>query len=164
MSERILLKREIKLKEYRYTESGLNNVIVKGAHILVDDAGERCVTIPNINGLHKAIASGIVYRHSTMTGKELRFLRSEMGMTQAELAAMVHREPLAISRWERAEIPIDSNAEALIRLHAIENLSLEEQATVQQITGWCVPTAKTLPLVIDGSDPSNYHLARPKAA
>ena len=159
-----LSRRENEMIEYRYTESGLDNVIIKGIQVHGDDADEQCFTIPNINGLHKAIASGIVYRHSTMTGKELRFLRSEMGMTQAELAALVHREPLAVSRWERAEVPIDSNAEALIRLHAVEHLSLQEPATVQEITGWCVPSARTLPLVIDGTDPSNYHWERPEAA
>jgi transcriptional regulator with XRE-family HTH domain len=51
-----------------------------------------------------------------MTGKELRFLRTEMGMTQAELAKIVHREPLTISRWERSEDEIDSNAEVLVRV------------------------------------------------
>jgi transcriptional regulator with XRE-family HTH domain len=82
------------------------------------------VTIPNVNGLHKAIAQGITHRHSAMIGRELRFLRTEMGMTQAELALIVHREPLAISRWERGEVEIDSNAETLIRLHATDRLGL----------------------------------------
>ena len=112
------------MKAYRYTESGLDNVIIEGAHVLVDDAGESCVTISNVNGLHRAIAQGIVLRRSAMIGRELRFLRTEMGMTQAELAAIVHREPLAISRWERAEVEIDSNAETLIRLYATERLGL----------------------------------------
>ena len=152
------------MEEYLYTESGLDNVIVTGAQILVDDVGEGCVTIPNVNGLHRTIASGIVYRHSSMAGKELRFLRTEMGMTQAELATLVHREPLAVSRWERGESPIDSNAEALIRLHAVQELGLDQAATVEQIAGWCVLSAKTPPLVIDGSDPSNYHLELPDAA
>ena len=150
----------MKMKEYRYTESGLDNVIIEGAHVLVDDAGEPCVTIPNVNGLHKAIAQGIVLRHSAMIGRELRFLRTEMGMTQAELAALVHREPLAISRWERGEIEIDSNAETLIRLHATERLGLSP-VPVAEVAGWCIPTAQTLPLVIDGSDPDNY---QPKLA
>ena len=152
------------MKDYRYTESGLENVIIRGAQLLTDDAGEACVSIPNINGLHKAIVLGIVSRHSTITGTELRFLRSELGMTQAELASMVHREPLAVSRWERSEVPIDSNAEALIRLHAIQVMSLNADLTVQQITGWCIPSAKTLPLVIDGSNPQNYRVALPEAA
>jgi hypothetical protein len=58
----------MKMNEYRYTESGLDNVIIEGAHVLVDDAGEPCVTIPNVN---KAIAQGIVHRHSAMIGREL---------------------------------------------------------------------------------------------
>lgn len=107
------------MRAYRYTDGGLDNVIVEGVQFLADDDGEECITIPNIAGLHKAIASGIVRRKSSMTGRELRFLRSELGMTQAELAALVHREPLAMSRWERSESPIDSNAEAVIRLHAV---------------------------------------------
>ncbi|GJE41300.1 helix-turn-helix domain-containing protein [Methylobacterium soli] len=147
------------MNAYRYTESGLTNVIIEGATLVHDDAGEECVTIPNINGLHKAIAHGIVTKRSAITGSELRFLRTEMGLTQAELAAIVHREPLAVSRWERNEFEIDSNAEAIIRLEAIETLGLPRDAGVRDIAGWCVPSAETSPLRIDGSDPSNYKVA-----
>jgi len=144
--------------EYRYTECGLDNVLIEGMNVLVDDGGEKAITIPNINALHRVIALGIVRKKNGISGKELRFLRTEMGMTQAELAAMVHREPLAISRWERGEIDIDNNAEVLIRMAAMQHLELPQDATVQEISGWCVPTAKSEPLVIDGSDTSNYQL------
>ena len=103
---------------YRYTDSGLDNVAIKGVDFPMDDAGEECIIIRNINGLHKAIAHGIVTRRSSMNGKELQFLRTELGMTQAQLADMLHREALAVSRWERGECPIDGNAEAVVRLHA----------------------------------------------
>jgi DNA-binding transcriptional regulator YiaG len=147
------------MSTYRYTESGLDNVMIDGVNLLADDAGERCMVIPNINGLHKAIAHGIVVRRESMSGRELRFIRTEMGMTQAELANMLHREPLAVSRWERAESPIDANAEALVRLYAIQELKLPGDANVREIAGWCVPSAETPPIRIDGSDPSNYRLA-----
>ncbi|MGU3386928.1 helix-turn-helix domain-containing protein [Methylobacterium sp. D53M] len=147
------------MSAYRYTESGLTNVFIEGATLVHDDAGEECVTIPNINGLHRAIAHGIVTKRSAMIGNELRFLRTEMGLTQAELAAMVHREPLAVSRWERNENEIDENAEAIIRLHAIQALDLPTDANVRELAGWCVPSAETVPLRIDGSDPSNYKIA-----
>lgn len=142
---------------YRYTESGLDNVIVRGVNFVTDDAGEQVVTIQNIDGLHRAIATAIITKTASMTGKELRFLRTEMGMTQAELAAIVHREPLAMSRWERGEVEqIDTNAETLIRLHAREALNLPVDASVKDIAGWSVPTAITPPLEIDGSDPNDY--------
>ena len=144
------------MEKYRYTESGLDTVIIEGAQIVSDDTGERCATIPNVNGLHRAIANAIVCRHGSMTGQELRFLRTEIGMTQAELAAMLHREPLTVSRWERNENPIDSNAETVIRLFAAQRLELDASMDVQDTAGWCVSTAGTPPIVIDGSDPEHY--------
>jgi len=149
------------MSAYRYTDSGLENVIIEGVNFLVDDSGDECVVIPNINGLHKAIAHGIVTRRSSMNGSEIRFLRTEMGMTQAELADVLHREALTLSRWERDEMNIDGNAEAVLRLLTIQKLKLPEGADVTEISGWCKPSAETPPLVIDGSDPSNY---RPIAA
>lgn len=91
-----------------------------------------------------------------MAGKELRFLRTEMGMTQAELADMIHRESLTISRWERNENPIDPNAETLIRKYAIEALDLDLDADIKELSGWSIPSASQQPIEIDGSDPFNY--------
>ncbi|MBI1867736.1 MAG: transcriptional regulator [Methylocystis sp.] len=144
------------MSAYRYTDSGLENVLIEGVNFLADDSGDECLEIPNINGLHRAIAYGIVTRRSSMSGNELRFLRTEMGMTQAELANMLHRESLAVSRWERGEVALDGNAEALVRLYAIQALNLQDHADVREIAGWCTPKAETPPIIIDGSDPSNY--------
>ena len=147
------------MTNYRYTDSGVDNVTIVGVDFAMDDAGEECIIIRNINGLHKAIAHGIVARRNSMNGKELRFLRTELGMTQAELAGMLHREPLAVSRWERGESPIDENAEAIVRLHAIQALRLPGTPDVKEVAGWCTQSAETPPIIIDGSDPSNYKLA-----
>ncbi len=147
------------MSTYRYTDSGLDNVMIEGVNFVHDDSGEECLMIPNINGLHKTIAYGIIVRRAGMSGRELRFIRTEMGMTQAELATMLHREALAISRWERGECPIDANAETVVRLYAIQALKLPDSPDVREIAGWCVPSAETPPIIIDGSDPSNYKLA-----
>ena len=141
---------------YRYTECGLDNVVIQSARMIVDDDGEEVVCIPNITGLHKMIAEMILTRKSSMTGQELRFLRTEMGMTQAELAQLVHREPLSISRWERGEITLDSNAEALIRLHAAQRLKIKNIPSVEDTSKSCVPTAQAPQIQIDGSNPDHY--------
>ena len=70
--------------DYRYTASGLDNVTLVGLKNVCDDDGDACITIPNINGLHRAIANAIVTHPRGMSGKELRFLRTLMGKTQAE--------------------------------------------------------------------------------
>jgi DNA-binding transcriptional regulator YiaG len=58
-----------------------------------------------------------------------------MGMTQAQLALVVHREPLTVSRWERGEENIDSNAEALIRVCA--TAGFQYGAMSSRITALC---------------------------
>jgi transcriptional regulator with XRE-family HTH domain len=142
---------------YRYTESGLDNVFVEGVSFVTDDAVEGVIVVPNIAGLHAAIAEGIVVKPSSLTGKELRFLRTEMGLTQAGLAALIHREPLAVSRWERGEVAeIDANAEIVIRLHAIEALGLAIRVSVKDVAEMVAPSASTPPLRIDGSDARHY--------
>jgi transcriptional regulator with XRE-family HTH domain len=145
--------------EYRYTECGLDNVLIQGMDVLVEDGGEKSITIQNINGLHRVIALGIVRRKTSISGKELRYLL-EMGMTQAQLAQVVHREPLTVSRWERGEDVIDANAETLIRVCATQELGLPTDTKVSEISGWCVQGAEPPPLVIDGADPSNYRLKK----
>lgn len=145
------------MSTYHYTECGLDHVMINGVQFIQGDAGESVTTIPNIDGLHRAIATRIVSKSGNLTGKELRFLRTEMGMTQAELAAIVHREPLAISRWERGETElIDANAETLIRLFAKEKLNLEIDVTVEDMSQKSVQSALSLEIEIDGSNTDDY--------
>ena len=150
-----------KRKPYMYIECGLDNVFVYGVEPVVDDHGKKVFGVENINGLHRAIAHRIVTQNAAMTGKQLRFLRTEMGLTQAELAKLVHKEPLTVGRWEREENPIDENADTLIRLIGIERMGLDPKMSVKELSGLSVPRAAARPIDIDGSDPKNY---RPVAA
>jgi DNA-binding transcriptional regulator YiaG len=145
--------------EYHYTECGLDNVILTGAQFVTEKDGEEIVTIPNINGLHRVIAKALVEKDGSLTGKEIRFLRTEMGLTQAQLAVIVHRSSVEISRWECGSHPIDSNGEALIRLVAREILDLDSKASVTKVSSWCVARAATARIAIDGRDPANYRMA-----
>ena len=149
------------MSDYQYKTCGLDNVTVTGLPPITDDDGNTVHTIPNINLLHKAIARIIISQPFGMSGKELRFLRTEMGLTQSELADIVHREPLAISRWERNETEFDSNAEVIIRALSCAELGLGACPDIRQLTRQVTPSAVNHPIIIDGSDPKDY---RPLAA
>ncbi len=152
--------RKLGMKRYHYTECGLDNVIINGAAFIKDDNDDETISIPYINGLHRAIAQSIVTQKGSMTGKELRFLRTELGMTQAQMAELVHHKPLSINRWENGKVSIDGNAEVLIRRHAAETLGLDLKISTKELSGWCVASAKDMPITIDGSNPKNYHPMR----
>lgn len=119
------------MTSYHYVECGLDNVFIEGLQPFKDDHGEEVIVVPFISDLHREIALGIVLQEGSLSGSELRFLRSEMGMTQPELARIVHRDKQSIGRWERNEAAIEPNAEIVIRGLAVERLELKSEATVE---------------------------------
>lgn len=145
------------MPDFRYTESGLDNVIVWGGNFSPSKSCQVKAKIPNIDGLHRAIAMAIVAKPCAMTGKELRFLRTEMGMSESRLATIIHRDPLAVTRWEAGEgEQIDANAEALVRLHVREVLSLPVEDRIKNAAGWHASFEELPTLHIDGSNPDHY--------
>ena len=137
------------MADHHYTECGLQNVFIKGITKMIDDDDDEVIQIPAVNTLHRVIAEGIVSHAKGMDGTELRYLRSEMGYTQSELAALVHRDKQSIGRWERSETEIDSVAEAVIRKLAIEKLKLRVELGMDQLSLRSVPTAETQTIVIN---------------
>ncbi len=140
------------MNSHHYTECGLQNVYIDGLEIVLDDDGDEVITIPAINELHRVIAMGIVSHEHGMSGGELRFLRTEMGYTQAELSILVHHDKQSIGRWERSEFEIDSSAEAIIRRLAIEKLLLNIDSGIDELSRRSVPSVKTQPINIKKAD------------
>jgi hypothetical protein len=48
------------------------------------------------------------------------------------------------------------NAELVIRVIAVEKLEIERKENVEQLAWYCVPSADTDPIKIDGRDPGHY--------
>lgn len=98
---------------YHYTECGLDSVYLHGGYELSDGL----VAINNLDGLHKAIGRFIIDRRKHLSGKEIRFLRIEMGMSQETLARLLDVAVQTIHRWESGKTTdVPKPAEALVRL------------------------------------------------
>lgn len=143
---------------FRYTDAGLYNVlVVQPEPFATDDHGERTFTIRNLPGLHRAIAVAIIGKNSLISGNEIRFLRTEMGLTQAELGRILHRENLTISRWERGTHDIDEMADILVRLLAKERLEISDAPTLEAMSELAVPRAGSQRAIwIDGTESGGY--------
>ena len=126
--------------KHHYKACGLPNVWIR-CRCVIDDAGNKTFIIPNIHGLHKAIAHDVVHSPGTLSGPELKFLRSEMGLTQTQLGELVHRKRLTIARWETEETPIGAVADTLIRSLASDKLKLAKLNPEELSHNW-VPSGK----------------------
>ncbi len=101
---------------YHYTESGLDNVYIYNMPVIKDVNGEEVIYIQKINLLHKAIAEGLIKKAGLLNGKEIRFLRSEMGYSQKQLSELLGKEAQACGRWEREEVTLDKTVDSLLRI------------------------------------------------
>ena len=155
------MARKMEVKIFRYSECGLDDVVIEGLEVVIDDAGEEVYSIPNLPSLHRAISESIITRESGLSGKELRFLRTEMGLSQSELAEVFRVARATVNRWEKDKSEIDSNAQVVIRLLAAERLGIMPKVSVAEIAKRSVYSTDTGPIRIDGSDPAHY---RPIAA
>ena len=134
-----------RLKEYHYTECGLDNVIIVIEDIGVDDSGEKVVIIPAVKLLHKCIAESVISEQGILSGKEIRFLRTEIGLTQAEIADIMHRDSQSIARWEKGETAIDPAHDLLLRQLVAERLdiSLGEDDSIETLSRQRIATSKS---------------------
>jgi len=102
--------------KYHYTECGLDNIWLLGGFDWVDLPAGRHLKIHNIDGLHRAIGKVLVDKKGTLIGKELRFLRHELLLSQLQLAQLLQVTEQTIHRWESGKSAIPKPAETLIRL------------------------------------------------
>jgi DNA-binding transcriptional regulator YiaG len=104
---------------YQYLESGLDNVfLIDGFEFHTGPSG-RTVTFHDIEGLHQTIALALVRKRQRLAGKEFRFLRTELLLSQASLAHVLGVRELTVARWEKghSDIPVATDA-ALRQMYA----------------------------------------------
>jgi DNA-binding transcriptional regulator YiaG len=103
---------------YHYTESGLQNVWLIDGYVIRKTPYGKSVAIHDVEALHRVIGRSLA-NQPKLTGAALRFLRKEMGLSQAALALLVGTSEQNISLWERrGRIP--KSSDRLIRVLYLE--------------------------------------------
>ena len=111
---------------YHYRECGLDNIyLVNGVYHKTGLRGIR-IHIENLDGLHCAIGRMLVDDKKRLNGRELRFLRHELNLTQENLAALLFTDPQSVARWEKGKTKVPGPADRLIRLLYKEHVNGNE--------------------------------------
>jgi putative transcriptional regulator len=126
-------KTDEKTDWYHYTESGLDNVFLAiGAGVqLIDLPSGKHLKIKDIEGLHQFIGVTLVNEKKNLTGKEIRYLRQEMLLSQGVLAKLLGVTEQTVHRWETGKADIAKPAEALIRSLYLAQLPGAENVSVR---------------------------------
>ena len=79
-------------------------------------AAATVITLPAIDGLHRAIARAIIAKRQRLTPTEIRFLRKQLGLSGLDLAIHLGTTPESVSRWENGRTAMGVTADRLLRL------------------------------------------------
>lgn len=111
-------------EHYHYTESGLDNIYLMNGFRFIDTPRGKAVSFHDADGLHKAIGLALVHSKKDLSGKEVRFLRQEMLMSQYTLGQLLGLSERAMSRWESGKtVNVPKPSESLLRLLYQEHVS-----------------------------------------
>lgn len=103
-------------KPYHYTQCGLHDVYLLNGVTEHETPYGSGVSVYDVEGLHKAIAMNLVFNKAMLNGREMRFLRKLIDLTQAELAVWLGVNVQTIARWEKGQSEISGPADKLVRL------------------------------------------------
>ncbi|MHA1548494.1 MAG: helix-turn-helix domain-containing protein [Alphaproteobacteria bacterium] len=92
-----------KREPLHYTACGLDDVYLLNGFKVSKSSRGRVTKIKNIEGLHQAIGDYLIRLKRSLTGKELRFLRTELGLSQANLAKMLGESDQTVARREKTD-------------------------------------------------------------
>ncbi|MEN9895673.1 MAG: hypothetical protein RIR97_1525 [Pseudomonadota bacterium] len=99
-----------------YKDCGLDQVYLKNGFALETIDGEETLSISDLDGLHMAIGLHIALEKKAPSPKDLRFLRHELDMSQAELADILSVSDQTVARWEKGQREPGGTAVFALRL------------------------------------------------
>ena len=153
---------------HHYTECGLNNIQLLNGFRWIDGPRGRALQIDDLEGLHKQIGLTLVHERKALNGKEMRFLRHELELTQQALGTILGVDAQTIARWEKGETErVTPAADRLLRLLFLEkvdgNPAISEALTrIAALDEAPSPAGRPLAFWVDPEDGWRYQ--EPKQA
>ncbi len=110
---------------YHYTECGLDNVWLVNGYNEIDTAYGKAYSVTAADELLREIAIQVARKPGRLTGKEFRYLRVHMRLSQAAMAKVQGVSEQNVSLWERhGKIPKANDT--LLRLYFLAHASGDE--------------------------------------
>jgi putative transcriptional regulator len=133
---------------HHYSESGLRNIWLANGFKQHKTPYGKGIAFDNIAGLHRAIGRHLCANRPHLTGPEFRFLRHELDLSQAALAALLGNNEQAIALWEKSKVKVPAWADrlmrALYREHMGENVKIRKLIEAMAELENNMPRANTL--------------------
>jgi len=119
---------------YHFTESGLDYVRLTSGYLLRETKAGPTVRFVDMQGLMATIGRLMVETKRKLQGQDIRFLRTELDLSQAAMASRFGVTERTVIRWENDKVPIPATADALLRAFYLEQQDGKPHAS--EALGW----------------------------
>lgn len=122
------------VKKYHYTECGLDNIyLLNGYEISKLDNGEEEIFIHDIHGLHRSIGLALISKQGSLSGNEIKFIRTTLDLSQTMLSKIFGCTYQTILLWEKNRQPISKAADLLLRALFFSYLNPKGNQTIYKL-------------------------------
>jgi DNA-binding transcriptional regulator YiaG len=104
------------MKLHHMTGVGLSNVYLRNGFTVADSDGDETISYENLTGLYFEIGRAIASNPFTMRSEEFRFMRKQLGMSQADIASLFDKSDQAVAKWEKGLSPVPKAESALLKI------------------------------------------------
>lgn len=104
------------IEPLHYNWCGLDDIYLLSGYERIPTEDGDDIVIQNLDGLHRAIGEYLASAKKTLNGKEVRFLRHEMDLSQKELGKILRVTDQTVARWEKGEVVMQGPEELLLRI------------------------------------------------
>ncbi|OGT80892.1 MAG: hypothetical protein A3J35_07395 [Gammaproteobacteria bacterium RIFCSPLOWO2_02_FULL_52_10] len=108
-------------KPLHYPDCGLDDIYLASGYEIVETPYGDGIVVKNLDDLHNAIGFYLATSKKALNGKELRFLRKHMDLTQSELGKLLGLSSQQVARWEKGQSEISGPAQHLLRVLFIQH-------------------------------------------
>ena len=109
--------------KFHYDICGLDNIYLANGYEVFETDEDSGISIVDVYGLHKAIAVHLCGLGRSLTGKEFRFLRIELDLSQRALGLCFDKEDQTIANWEKGNTPVPRESDILLRNLYMESIN-----------------------------------------
>lgn len=100
----------------QYKGCGLDDVYLASGYDRYETPYGSGISIKNLESLHAQIGLHLIKYRKALSGKEIRFLRHQMDLTQSELARFFGCNVQQVARYEKDQNKLTGPADRLLRL------------------------------------------------
>lgn len=102
-----------------YKHFAVPNVWLRNGYEESESPYGKVVSYEDVEGLEHLLQLEVLLQDYCLTGKQIRFLRRGLALTQPQLAERLQVDPQTIARWEKEETPVTLIIDQAMRLECL---------------------------------------------